>query len=914
MKWLFEQKNITLPLNTELFGQDGMKHQACSLLLYEENSHLHLPTSNDKRWYLAETIEEWFNYLGATSVEETKDFFYNEVGVARFVPCSFVYYGSDESFLSNARFDDSKKKIHNSYFHNEKFRSSYLLDNNYSLVPELSFLDKYSLKECIGLLASESRVVSSLENRNLKYTHFGTDKVETAKTSFSAYKLGLSNIFNPVKSYSLNDNVGIAINPKEICEHFKVNNRTVISVLMSLGARLSATELSLDRLYSLLKNPPAGSDGIVSFYRSIRNAIINNPEAQDDVDWKDYTKSIDTLYAVKDGKVELTPREQVFYWDNNILPQRILDKYPRLHIGNRVGEESVQRVFGIKLAKDIVITTVGVPVEAKLLQSQFHQHLNENLKYILAIRCSEMKDQDLERESRRARRLLSHIRIYTSCKYQLSMDDNAGIYHLREGDLLAIQNRGDDEFKEFCICFSDMEWDTALHTPSFCCAVEELFSIIFKLSGRTDYISNILRNSKAENDYLIKHTVSENRLDKIVTALGISQVELAVWKKKNYDQWGSEEKLLSSPVERKQFIENTLGIKLSSHFAEGLPELDRLEPERRRDLLLDLGIDNSSCFDPDNGLKDFYFERFKDLRIEYDSDFCGFAREDCGDSYKSFLTLCENFRNDSWLNSLADSVKFKVLEEDAIKKLFQEYAQKKFNFDPNQSYHHVQTRFEYEIILSKLSGYDRERLPFTVLSRCFFQDQFNNVEQDIKSFLAKEHPEDELVELGNENLPVIKYTNTLKATCLASTNNGYSHRKKQSAFKSSEQQHRLGKNAEKLLRAAFEKNPDYKIISERSSNLGGSAADDSSHFDMKYTYQGGPVRYLEIKAKDYDSFYMSAEEYRFAKDHSSLYDVALVSKTRINILKAPFENDNIRKEDDTYRMFFKLDESEEGPK
>ena len=911
LNWLFKQKSATLPLNTELFGRDGLKHQACSLLLYEEEKHLSHPHYYDDRWYLAGTIEHWGELLGATSVEETKDFFYNEVGVARFVPCSFVYFGIDKVFLFNARVTDSRRKVDDYYFHNDKFRNSYLLDNNYSLVPELEFLEQLPLEDCIGLLASEGRVISSLENRNLKYTHHGSDKVEMAKTSFSAYKLGLSDHFVPVKSFALNDNIGITITPKEICDRFKIDTHAVISVLMSLGAKLSASELSLDCLYSLLKNPPTGPDGIVSFYRSIRNAIINNPKAKDDEDLTVYTNTIDNLYAVKDGKVEKTPRDQVFYWDNNILPQGILERYPRLHIGGRVGEDSVQRVFGIKLAKEIVITTVGTPIEAKQLQSQLLQHLNENLKYILAIRCSDMKDSDLQRESKRAKRSLSHIRIYTSCDYQLSVDQNTDPHHLGKGDILAIQNRGDEEFKEFCICFPDMDWDTALHTPAFCFAVEELFSILFKLTGRTDYISTILKNSKTENEYLIKHTVSENRLDKIVAALGISPVELSVWKQKNYDLWGSEDKLLSTPMERKRFVEQALNIKLSSFFDEGLPELDRLEPEGRRNLLLDLDIDNAKCFDPEKGLREFYFEQFKDLRINYDSSFCGFARDNCSESYESFVDHCEQYRDDSWLSSLADSIKFEVLEDDAIKDRFHESACRKFNFDITVQYTPVQPRYEYVEILKQLSDYDRERLSFDVLSLTYFPGQSARFDKRIKDFLAKEHPESEPVEHGNENLPEIKYTKTLPSTSLSSQNSGNSHRKQQSAFKSSEQQHRLGKNAERLLRAAFEKDPDYKIVSERSSNLGGPATDDSSHYDMKYTYKGGPVRFLEIKARAYDSFFMSAEEYRFAKDHSSIYDIALVSKEEINIIKAPFENDNFRKVDDTYKIFFQLDQSEE---
>lgn len=911
LKWLFHQKNAILPLNTELIGRDGLKHQACSLLLYEKEQRLSNPHYYDDRWYLAGTIEQWGEILGSTSVEETKDFFYNEVGVARFVPCSFMYYGTDWDFLSEARFSDSLKKINNGYFHNEKFRSSYLLTYNYSLVPELEFLEKLPLEDCIGLLALEYRVVDCLKNKSLKYTHFGTDKVEIAKTSYSAYRLGLSDLFIPVRSFALNDNIGITITPKKICERFKVDTTAVVTVLMSLGAKLSATELSLDCLYSLLKNPPTGSEGIVSFYRSIRNAIINNPKAQDVKNWKVYTDTIENLYAVKDGEVVLTPREQVYYWDNNILPQGILERYPRLHIGARVGEDSVQRIFGIELAKDIVITIVGTPVEAKQLQSQLLQHLNENLKYILAIRCSEMNDLKLiEDESKRARSSLSHIHIYTSCEYQLSADHDPIIHHLREGDILTIKNSG-EEFQELFICFPDLDWDTALHTPAFCLAVEELFSILFKLTGRTDYISNILKNTKEENEYLIKHTVSENRLDMIVAAMGISPVELSVWKQKDYDRWGSEDKLLSSPIERKLFIEQALNIKLSSFFDEGLPELDRLVPEGRRDLLLDLEIDNAACFDSENGLKEFYFERFKDLRIFHDNVFCGFARENCGDSHDAFLKLCESYRDDRWLYSLADSKKLNVLKDCTIEDCFHESALELFSFDFEVQYPPVQIRPEYVESLKQLSDYDRERLPFEVLSLSYFPDQSDEIDKHIKDFLAKEHPEAEPVDQGYEDLPEIKFSNTLKASSLDSQNNVNSNRKKQSAFKSSEQLHRLGKNAERLLRAAFEKNSAYKIVSERSSNLGGASADDSSHYDMKYTYQGGPVRYLEIKARAYDSFFMSAEEYRFAKDHSSIYDIALVSKQEIIIIKAPFENDNLRKEDDTYKIFFKLDQSDE---
>lgn len=47
---------------------------------------------------------------------------------------------------------------------------------------------------------------------------------------------------------------------------------------------------------------------------------------------------------------------EVYYWDNDQLPQAILATLPKLEIGNRVGEDSVSKIFGVKLAKNVDIS------------------------------------------------------------------------------------------------------------------------------------------------------------------------------------------------------------------------------------------------------------------------------------------------------------------------------------------------------------------------------------------------------------------------------------------------------------------------------------------------------------------------------------------------------------------------------
>ena len=150
-------------------------------------------------------------------------------------------------------------------------------------------------------------------------------------------------------------NFGCGIDYNYLEKELSIDRITQINpLLVTLGAQTNIGSFSTEQLYELLSQK-VDSSGVQKRYKELREAIRNKNE-DESVFYKIREKCLTHVWAREKGRLEWKPVGEVYYWDNDQLPQAILATLPKLEIGNRVGEDSVSKIFGVKLAKNVDIS------------------------------------------------------------------------------------------------------------------------------------------------------------------------------------------------------------------------------------------------------------------------------------------------------------------------------------------------------------------------------------------------------------------------------------------------------------------------------------------------------------------------------------------------------------------------------
>lgn len=338
-----------------LINRLGEKKPVCEMILKDSTFPATLSEKIADEWWLMWTASEWKEILGAENENDAVEFLYKVIGISCRVPKKHIYYGNNYSYLEAARDGNNKIQIDNRYCDNFDSNNKITKLYNYAYVPEEDFLSQFSLKEALCLLVSDEKSVENILNTSINL-FYRTIKPETVQYSFTAYQMRSYKQFAPLTYSVINSTIfGLEFNYEDLTVNQNPESiAKIYSLLVSLGAQTNITNLSLEQLYILLSQK-VDSFGIQKRYRELREAI-RSKHADYNTLKELSSKHLKRLLARKNGKLEWLPVEQIYYWDNDQLPQTILSNLPKLEIGSRVGEDSVAQIFGVNLSKNIDIT------------------------------------------------------------------------------------------------------------------------------------------------------------------------------------------------------------------------------------------------------------------------------------------------------------------------------------------------------------------------------------------------------------------------------------------------------------------------------------------------------------------------------------------------------------------------------
>ena len=902
---LFKESEFCL-----LSGNNNMC--APSLLIFNDEIKV------SRKWKIYGTEEEWTNWFTKLSgkEEDTSDivnFFIDYIGVSRqFAMQKVCIEYKDEYYLNT--YVPSGQRIDWYSFSTSKlqdFRHTDEQANNY-YIPNIDYLRDYvsnmgcSLCELIRQMEEDPKIMHEL-NRKSIYYQYRTFQTDFATLSYPAYRLRQYDIFEDVSSYVISERCSLLANielEKELNKLVETNEGS--NMVFLLGAKQSLSDLSIDSLYDILLMLPDRNlkNGIQRIYKSVREAIntVCNKDVTRLLNSEKRKKFLEegNVYARKNGgPVQIVKASETYYWDNDQLPTNILKEKFKLEIGNRVGEDNVKEIFGVKLAKEINIEILNYK-ENKTLSDEFYAYFNKRIIYMMAYRIHN-NNRDINDEKRLkdyANALKNiHILFYTECDYT----NDSAICKLNDGEMVTTKEGGKTVFHVCCSCCNI---SLALRIPSFCENITEIICIILKITSNetANSFRSILKNTEEENKYISNKEISDDEFDIVKKAVGLSKQESDFWL--NIGRLFSVEiniaMLATNNREKRKYI-TTLFPDIV--LPDDLKEVSEMNCIEKYEMINSLKIKDAGVLGK-KGLYDYYNKWIEDECSIYKIRFTNFAYRKILDDIQidnliragKFHDKVIEFIEHNWIVSI-DNMHFYDGEE--LRRLFDADLHEHFGItlselEDNESLEGPIIRKEYMEVIQKY-GITEANLSTDELALTYFEGNVETFEQGIKSKLNITEGQDyEQEDSDNGILPIIYCEGSNKITNdnnKGSRSGGKKIPKKGHVPDIGKQ--KAGQNAEeKVLHSLQNDKEHFTDVTQVSRNSKQICGDDSLHYDIIYRriVDGVPekhTRYLEVKSMNDDTFYMSSGEYDFAKGNE-LYDLALVCNDEIKILQQPF--------------------------
>ena len=844
-----------------LRAMDKSFQDATSLLL-------HMPNTNKqedcKRWVL-DWNSAWFD--SSIPRKEVEDFLVDVLGVSRYVPRVYEYFGNDRFFLKPLIISDSRPS--EKFQFSEQSRGN--LNQAFRLIPD--FFDVVADSPVSLILQSEECYKDMTTPTTVSFLQKSVKTLPASESYMSYCWKRDSDQFKGMILSELSDEALAGMgSPKEL----------VRSVLIALGAHERYDGLSIEELYGKLKSIGDKSNarsvrGVMREYQQIRRALDAKSPIDETVR-QGYLKELN-VFAVYDGRIELKDHNEVYYWDNDRLPASILDHLPKLYIGNREGAQSVCRIFGVKSVDSIEYTIIPTGEECEGLEEQLRVIINEKLPYLLAIRCKNaVKDLTANFSS------ISGL----SFKIYRSIELESKDIELFKGSLPPYGMVSKDA-KTFYICcpyggnLEQVQRCAIDHDVDFWENIAEAVCIAFKVRGDDNMSSfrSILKESRKENDIFRKKEIPIDVWNETLTTIGMDEQEKEFWMYLSDDDAKWVESLNNSLTRASILNEIYPGVGFEKFIDKRMPGIkDLLSSDLVYRLVQSLVSKKPAVLGKlpgGKGLYDYYFSRLRKIREDYHSLYCSHLYERCRTSRTEqphYLDNCTSFvLKDAPLEEIAANIQMMFKTEEELCRLFKQM----YGLLEDTSPVDVPSA-PLEQYADLIKGIDWDSIPNKLGSLLLFCGNADEVSALVAQYKSDEKKQDEF------NAEDVR----IRFGCFEQTAPPKSNGAGNGSFPSDAAVKRAGKRAEVKVMEKLKTLKGVTDVQPWSKKLNPTGF-DGKHFDIQYKLHGID-HYLEVKSKSGSRIIMSKGEFDFANEekHKDIYDLAIVEGDDIKIWLRPF--------------------------
>jgi hypothetical protein len=661
------------------------------------------------------------------------------------------------------------------------------------------------------------------------------------------------------------------------------------SLLLKLGAKETINNLSPEQLYEiLLKVPNSQIKGIQTIYKMVADALES--QNAEPIDYPDLR-----LYAEKNKQSILLPPNEIYYSNNLVLPQKILNNLPILNFPKRAGEEKAAKYFGVQIIKKekLIIDEDSLSIWEKLDQEfQFRFEILKPFVLIYRLYSRSLKREITTQEARK-QAVLSlkkcQIRLVKNCKYRYdsnvlqSLDDydfisSGDIYYVRVPSFETI--------------------NLLLKESSFSDAFAEIMSILFEVNELKNDFRFLIRNDIGDTNHLVKHDFNEQQVEYAKSALGVSPIEYNFWQRIFEIEQLEFSESFSSTRQLKAFIEEQLNFVMPSYYGDvnfnscnNKQTFDFLER-----LVSSLSVTLKDIYP--QGVMPWHFEKATNIRADKEEQFktvlwAELNRDAVNQS--KFLSKIDLFKTTIPSQILPGSIKHTLTPD--YEKILSDWVKDCIKIDLGLE---VSTRFEetilYPELLQQYSVKVSDIEDDSILSLLYFSGNKARIEGFLKNEIVSNGVEEddiELEQIDNSKIEIIN-AELHKSDATDSTNGEQkvAKKKKRSTHskRTDEQKVKKGKESELLVLSKFQElygegRDCVKWVSGYSTTID---RNDNLQHDIQYRNKEGIWVHVEVKTLSNNSFILTASEKKHALEANEKYEFALVDGSNIYRISKPF--------------------------
>ncbi|SUX45655.1 ATP-binding protein [Chryseobacterium indoltheticum] len=780
----------------------------------------------------------------------------------------------------------------------------------------------FSIEKLIAWIAKDERFLEQLRfsSPDVFFIEFNKERKDILhKPSYLLYLILQSGITkNVIASLDID---GLKLfktidSSNSLFKELNIPEYKIQEIIDLLHIKSSFNNLKPNQVYELLNGDQKHlEDNSQSFYKLLNEYFRVNEKTQ----LQDFAVNFDdiTYYCRKGGigkDYSLKPFDNVYYSDNKLLPQKILNDYWFINLPKRSGESRISKFFGVKLIKDIVDEIQITIEEENEINEVLNQYINRLKPYWLSYRLQLLsRKSDKEEAARNLKSLKINVAKKASFTLSSGTKQNFDDYDFIPKDNLVI------------IQYSkNTNLDDIRTLPEFCDLIAEIVCIVFKIAEQNFTYRSIFKNGVKESFHILKLEENENVFEEAKKLLGISEEEMTFWKKifptTNFDA-EKDEKFI-------EIINENLGQNLPEYYSnidfsnlgnkDGVEFLEWLTSKigfQLQEVIFDTTLQKWHKEQIDNIIKNYsnHFEKLLWIKANLSTDIS---------EKKEFFNTVIEFNNAS---ALLIGHCFKshcyVLRPD-FEGILLQWTKEKHKIDLHQTINDtIDVTTKYRHILKTYTfgnnlNDDKENIIKTENSELYslmYFEGFDDVvkeecEKQIKDFSnASTDVDDE-----DYNLTIIE-GNISRSVSTSNhkngTANGSSHQSKgeqKKAFSGKIQENKVKKS---LLNQGY-------LVNDVSKKT------DSKHYDLEYKKKNDAEwRFLEVKKDSGGYFFLTKPEKDTAilKENAEKYDIAIVGENSIFIVKNPFLFDEETFEQNSkflavpteYKINFSIDEKKD---
>ncbi|MCS3799091.1 DUF3883 domain-containing protein [Niastella sp. OAS944] len=668
-------------------------------------------------------------------------------------------------------------------------------------------------------------------------------------------------------------------------ENLGFNKAEVKAILIKLGAKESFDELKPESIYNILHVIPQKDES-----KSGRLTQTIYKAALDSLVKQNSNISVPQkllLYAKKGDNGAYLPNNEIFYSDNPMLPQKILNTLPILNLQKRAGEDHVEQYLGVKSLRGFKVTLN----ESKLQLSAINDDINimiEDIKpFLLAYRFSspnvKKSISDVDTKKREAKLLKQFkINIVVQCYFKFGDSEEITV---EEKEFINI----DDTFYYKTTAVTTAE--SLKKNSLFCDAFAEMMCIIFKVNDLKNDFRQLFRNDLHDTIHVANQDLGKDKIDEAYNLLGISRTEINFWK----NIFRLKQKHLEDFVDNfetlKQKVRNSLGINLSANYSKA--DMENFSNKESFDLIcqlcreLNLQVNQILL----NGLLQWhraqYVAGIKDLEFVFNQLLWEKLRDNVTEQ-KYYIAILNKYKNGliNEMKEIIDEGKYQLTIE--YQKNLKTEILSRFHINLDQE--SLEKKTISNLYNKLLQQYKIEEidLPEEIRSLLYFEGNSSVIEECLKQQLSSDGNKDDSTErdeLIGELFNASITKNTTKVPWPSSpSGSNWVHSSLNDKGKK-----RAGKNAERLVYNTLKSKYGEENVKWVSGNSTTPHKSDQLHYDIEYKNEDGNWKYVEVKSFKEDRFIISGPEKEKGLAEPDKYEIALVMDKTIYMVNDIFQ-------------------------